>query len=767
MRLERFCGKFPKKTAKQIIMERIRCRIKDRFMRFKLSILLIIAFFALSVIGQEEAPIPIGVGSVTGEITLINVSDRYSIELSAGQQLTIQMTATEDSDLDSRLFLFDATGNPLANDDDSAGERDAQIIFVVPITGSYIIEATRFQEEEGSSVGGYELTLSLSSSANDPLSFPPNFAVSYTNTSYGEIISGTINVTNPRRYFVIGSRQGDFVRIELNTLEGDLDANIQLINQNLQVVSRLAQSSPNQKIIFATIPETGWYLIEIQQQTGIGSFSLMPTLVSDTLLTENNLVEASFDETTDTLIFVLNATINERVFVNLRVKDGQGIIPRLTLTDINQNPLDVGASQGAQSRVSMTVPRSGPYVVQVENTGAGSSGTIQLQLHRTPVDIGKLRIIEAEYNQSYPNFISDNSPIRYYHLNGKAGERVTIRMEATGDSNFLDPYIILADATFNELIFNDNVTASRNAQIAQFRLPADGDYYILASREGLAGGRTVGTYVLAITVGELKLETGRLTATLTWEGDADLNLFVRNPDGFTVSWSNPTEPNGGILQIDSNAACQTPSDQPIEHIYWPSTEAGDYTIWVWYQTTCSNVLPVRFTLRLSVDGETILNITSTAEQQRILQPRERFESSIRFAADGTVAVVDFGTITSPSAQQTASQGGDIFLGTGTRTVTGTINDTVYAQFYQFEGTEGERVRITVERITGDLDPMVFLLDSRDVTLANDDDSAGNSNARIEDYILTETGRYVIAVSRYGLRDGTSVGDYRLTLERLE
>jgi hypothetical protein len=750
-------------------MKAIRAFIKDRLMRSRFIILLAIVSIALLVIAQEEEeiPLPVNVGTLTGEISATNISDRYSIELLAGQQLIVQMQAPEGSDLDSRLFIFDATGNPLANDDDSAGGRDAQIIFPAPSDGLYIIEATRFQEEEGSSIGAYQLNLSLSNDTSGPLGFPPNFAVRFTQTSYGATATGQINSTNRLSYFVIGAQQGDFVRIELNTSEGNLDANIQLINQSLQLVSRLSESSPNHKVIFASIPETGWYLIEVQQQTGAGTFSLLPTLVSDTLLTENNLVEANFDENTDTLIFVLNAAINERVFVNLTVKEGQGLIPRLTIEDLNRTILDSSESQGVQSRLSITVPRSGPYVVQVQNTGTGRNGTIQLQLRRTAVDISKLRIIEAEYNQSYPNFISENIPIRYYRLRGKAGERVTIRMEATGESIFLDPYIILADANFNELIFNDNVSASRNSQIAQFRLPADGDYYILASRAGLASGRTVGSYELAITVGELKLETGRLTATLTWEGDADLNLFVRTPQLDTISWSNPTEPEGGILQIDSNTRCETPTDQPIEHIYWPETVPGDYTVWVWYQRTCSDVSPVRFTLRLAVDGETVLNASSTPEQVLVLQPQERFESILRISADGSAAVVNFGSISSPSPQQIASQGGDIFISNYNQPQTGTISESIFAQFYQFEGVAGQRFRITVERITGDLDPMVFLLDSRDNQLASDDDSAGNGNARIEEYTLTETGRFVIAVSRYGLRDGTTVGDYRLSIERLE
>lgn len=737
-------------------------------MRFRFVITLLISLLTLAVWAQDETPIPIGVGTFTGEISESNTSDLYSIELLAGQQLSLSMLAADGSDLDAFLVLFDATGAVLASDDDSAGEHDARIVFNAPTTGLYLIEATRY--ETSRTVGAYVLTLSLSSNANDPLSVPPNFAVPFTIINYEAAHTGSLNAADRFAYYVIGSQQGDFVRIELNTTSGDLNADVQLFNQSLQSVSRLSQSNPSQKIIFAAIPQTGWYLIQVTLQSGSGSFSLLPSLVSDTLLTENTPVEARFDESTESLFFVLNAAINERIFVNLSIREGENILSTLRIEDINGTELDTSVSPGTQNRLSITIPRSGPYIVEVRNTGTGRRGLFSLQLRRTAVDVNKLDIDSAEYNQNYINFISPGNAIRYYRFSGKAGERVTIRMIAdTG--NQLDPYLILADAAFNELIFSDNVAASRNAQISQFRLPSDGDYYILASRAGLADrGTTVGSFTLEITVGEIKLETGLLTATLTWTGGADLNLFVRTPEGYTVSWANPTEPRGGLLQINSNTGCETLTDQPVEHIYWPdSRQAGDYTVWVWYQGSCTNLLPVNFELTITVDGEIILPRPGVAQTALVLQPSQRHESVIRINPNGSAVVVNDGTVSSPSPQLTASQGGDILITYGTIR-TGAINDSVFAQFYQFNGTAGDRIRIRLERITGNLDPILFLRDSLDRPLPggeNDDISASDNNAQIDDYTLPETATYVIAVSRYGLRDGTTIGDYSLSLELLE
>lgn len=731
-------------------------------LRFIVALLIVSIFFVPSI-AQDELQ-TITPGSYEGVIDDNNVADRYVFEAFVGQEVTISMDAGNGSTLDPQLFLFDANDEPIADNDDTAGSRNAEIIFSPTTSGLFIIEATRFRQNVGTTSGGYILTLTIvdtDTDPNDPLSSDPPFTVSFTEISFGETVTGSLTSGESFQYYVIGAEQGDFTSLELTTAN-NLEASIRLltrIDNNLSVVSRAV----SQNIIFATIPQTGWYLIEVQRISGVGNFVLTPTLVSDTLLSEDTPTIATFDAANDTRFFVFNATINERVFVNLSVLDGNGIVPELTIFDLSDNQLDQRSSSGDQTRVTITAPRSNPYIVQARNLGTGS-GTIEVQIRRTPADISKLTIRDASYNEDYVGFISDDNPIDYYRFSGKAGELVTIQMQTIGASNPLDPYVILVDANLNELIFNDNASASRTARIAQFALPSDGDYFILASRAGLSDGLSVGAYNIAITVGELKLEAGALTATLTWDGIADLNLFIQTPDDFTISWANPAPiGGGGNLQIDSNTACNTPTDEPIEHIYWSETPTtGDYTIWVWYQDNCITGDLTPFTLTLAYDNETIHTATSTEREILALENGERFETSIRLTETGNAVVVNRGTITTPSPQQTASQGGDTLIVYDVP-VTGSITDEVFAQFYQFEGEEGDTVVITVERITGNLDPIVVLRDSRDVNLAlNDDFSPDNRNSQIV-YTLDADRRYVIAVTRFGVREGTTTGNYRLTL----
>src|SRR5262249_874227 len=148
---------------------------------------------------------------------------------------------------------------------------------------------------------------------------------------------------------------------------------------------------------------------------------------------------------------------------------------------------------------------------------------------------------------------------------------------------------------------------------------------------------------------------GNVTMTLNWSSAVDLNLFVRDPDGRLVSWSNPQVASGGRLQIDSNTNCVTPSAQPVEHIYWPGATpiSGDYQIWVWYENGCGSSDPTPFKLDISVNGTALPEISQT------LQLGQRFETAIRVADNGDGFPLNSGEITTPTQQQRASEGGDI------------------------------------------------------------------------------------------------------------
>lgn len=70
----------------------------------------------------------------------------------------------------------------------------------------------------------------------------------------------------------------------------------------------------------------------------------------------------------------------------------------------------------------------------------------------------------------------------------------------------------------------------------------------------------------------------------------------------------------------------------------------------------------------------------------------------------------------------------------------------YVRKYEFTGTQGQRVTITMNSPNGAIDPYLFLLAPGEVVLDADDDSGGNYNARIPFqgfYVLPYTGTYTI------------------------
>ncbi|MEQ8677016.1 MAG: pre-peptidase C-terminal domain-containing protein [Aggregatilineales bacterium] len=102
-------------------------------------------------------------------------------------------------------------------------------------------------------------------------------------------------------------------------------------------------------------------------------------------------------------------------------------------------------------------------------------------------------------------------------------------------------------------------------------------------------------------------------------------------------------------------------------------------------------------------------------------------------------------------------------------VTGTISDAVTSEVWEFEGTAGDVVTITmIADETGTLDTRLYLYDTDayltdDIAIAENDDSGdttiGTLNSRIENFALPVDGLYYIEASRF-----SGEGDYTLTLE---
>jgi len=101
------------------------------------------------------------------------------------------------------------------------------------------------------------------------------------------------------------------------------------------------------------------------------------------------------------------------------------------------------------------------------------------------------------------------------------------------------------------------------------------------------------------------LQTGDVQVTLIWNTTDDLDLWVTGPSGEKIYYQDKNSNDGGELDVDANAGCNSVTNQPVENIFWPTANAprGQYLIEVHYYDECEDRAPLDYQVRLLVDGQ--------------------------------------------------------------------------------------------------------------------------------------------------------------------
>lgn len=100
--------------------------------------------------------------------------------------------------------------------------------------------------------------------------------------------------------------------------------------------------------------------------------------------------------------------------------------------------------------------------------------------------------------------------------------------------------------------------------------------------------------------------SGNIQITLAWDTGADIDMYVTDPAGETISYSHTQAASGGHLDHDARGNCRP--NQPnntIENVYWesPDPPSGSYQVALHYWGECnSNAGPTPTTLSISVGG---------------------------------------------------------------------------------------------------------------------------------------------------------------------
>ena len=92
--------------------------------------------------------------------------------------------------------------------------------------------------------------------------------------------------------------------------------------------------------------------------------------------------------------------------------------------------------------------------------------------------------------------------------------------------------------------------------------------------------------------------------TLLWDNCNDMDVAVRDPNGFLVYYGARESPEGGVLDIDENSSgCQ--NSEPVENIRWSNGTApdGTYTVEVRHYAYHTERAAYEWSLQVQIKGE--------------------------------------------------------------------------------------------------------------------------------------------------------------------
>lgn len=687
----------------------------------------------------QEGPRQLAPGEpVTGTLSDDNFAESYVFAASEDDTITLRATTTSD-ELSLTLLLTDPNGNLT-----SATDSEAAIIsnITLELSGNYVVTVLRASGADGDGEGDYTLSLvgeittpdGEGSSSNDAGSVPP--LIFDGNATYISLTNGGVNFTLDW-----------FAAVDLD-LEIRDPVGGALFFDNLSVQSGGVHDGNENSLCEDAVQTPSESATWPQGFVPAGSYEIIIYYQSPCAVGGPQTFE-------------LSAAVDNEDDASI-----SGVL----------NP-------GQRYLARVDVDPTGEWTLF---NGGVDTGALDLSRVADPID--------AAIGQAYTGNITNEKPKDAYVFDGVAGQSLDVSMTATSGS--LDTLLILLDPSGQNLASNDDLDVGITNSLVSVTLPSNGEYTVLASRYGQVIGGTEGAYTLTISTQTQVAATdttsaddttpdtqpavtsiggppqGTIEVSLSWATNADLQLLVREPGGEAIFDDNPNGISGGILAdgFVGNRACENTTTSPLSYIYWPQNRippAGVYEVEVWFQNDCDDARPVTFDLSIEIDGQLLalpdanstVTTTATAEGNRYM---------ISFQYDPATASVILGDggffqMTSPNTLDYGAQLPTAQLIQVDQPISGRITQEQRFVVYAFEGRNGDRISIQMNRLNGTLDTALFLLDPSGVPLdSNDDIEPGViTDSRIDTIELNADGTYYVIATHYGLQYGATQGDFQL------
>ncbi|MEL6307142.1 MAG: PPC domain-containing protein [Chloroflexota bacterium] len=463
---------------------------------------------SFAVFAQNNTELTYG-EPVTGQIDNQTYEQIYTFEGNAGDTIIITMTATDDAPerLDSYLVLRDQDGIDLSFDDDSAMNLNSRIgPFTLPEDGTYTIVATRFQQANGGSTGGYMLEITEA-----------NFDALVADSTQ----SGTLSAQNPLAYYTFTSEEDAIYELTTVFASGNGSIGVEVRSPSGQYITSTGAddfSRSNFALVNATAGEQMTVMVThyVNEMAGADpaaaeiGYEITFNRVNSEALTldaQGNIgITGELDSDTQNAYFTFEANVGETINITL-ANDPQTAIA----VDIygpegyNQFHGDTAYQNNTNGTVlipEMVVRTEGTYILAVNRTNlppeSRSLDPVNFALDLTVASINTLEagVMIEDTLQPAMQFYQNT-----YTYDGQAGETITITLDSTQSSEavgFSMEYAPQAQSMEYQG-FNMNFHASEASTVTMtVTLPLDATYLIYVNASGYSPQTETITYTLLI-----------------------------------------------------------------------------------------------------------------------------------------------------------------------------------------------------------------------------------------------------------------------------
>jgi hypothetical protein len=391
----------------------------------------------------------------------------------------------------------------------------------------------------------------------------------------------------------------------------------------------------------------------------------------------------------------------------------------------------------------------------------------------------------TQINYEQPvNGTLDNSKNRVeYSFAGLTGDKVTIEMNALQGN--LDPFLNLYDPQGRLIGEDDNGGGKDNARLSGIVLASDGVYKVVAANKR---ANASGKFSLIV------MEEQRL-GTIYYDGASHEEAYqLSQPwDHTEITYSvQNTQPGFNPQDVRATIAQAFQAWANVTPLTFREVTSGraDLTIQFSPIDGALNVLgqacppssPCAGEVQFDSEEPWVLGAPSGGGSRQIsfiAVATHEFGHTIGLLHSNDSSALMYAAYSPYNLQPGPDdvRGAQALYGSGTGRVDSptsppstspevrdSLNDSKWAQFWDFDVNAGETVTLTMRSVSGGLDPFLVLLDANNHILAYDDDGAGGRDAVLRNITLPQSGSYTVAATRYQQAQGYTSGEYVLTIE---